>query len=70
MIGGKFEIRKDSYNILVITGMEYGRLLKLNGTSTHTKNVAYIFDHGEGIIGIRSNTINSMSIFICVFPTY
>jgi hypothetical protein len=43
MISEKIEIRKDFDNMLVMTGMEDGRLLKLNGTSTHTKNVAYIF---------------------------
>jgi hypothetical protein len=50
MIGGKFEIRKDSDNMLVMTRMEYGRLLKLNGTSAHTQNAAYLSDHGEGIM--------------------
>jgi hypothetical protein len=50
MIGGKVEVRKDSDNMLVMTGMEDGRLLKLNGTSAHTHNVAYLFDHGEGIM--------------------
>jgi hypothetical protein len=33
-----------------MTGMEDGRLLKLNGTSAHTQNVAYLSDHGEGIM--------------------
>jgi hypothetical protein len=36
--------------MLVMTGMEDGRLLKLNGTSAHTHNVAYLFDHGEGVM--------------------
>jgi transposase InsO family protein len=30
--------------------MEDGRLLKLNGTSSHTQNVAYLSHHGEGIM--------------------
>jgi hypothetical protein len=33
-----------------MTGMEDGRLLKLNGTSVHTQNDAYLFDHDEGIM--------------------
>jgi hypothetical protein len=33
MFGGKLEIRKDSDNMIVMTRMEDGRLLKLNGTS-------------------------------------
>jgi hypothetical protein len=47
---GKVEIRKDSDNMLVMTEKEDGRLLKLNGTSSHTHNVAYLFDHDEGIM--------------------
>ena len=50
MIGGKVEVRKDSDNMLVMTRMEDGILLKLNGTSSHTHNAAYLFGHGEGII--------------------
>jgi transposase InsO family protein len=30
--------------------MEDGRLLKLNGTSSHTQNVAYLSHHSEGIM--------------------
>jgi hypothetical protein len=48
MFGGKVEIRKDSNNMVVMTGMEYGRLLKLKGTSSDTQNVAYLSHHGEG----------------------
>jgi len=50
MIGGKVEIRKDYDNMLVMTGMEDGRLLKLNGTYAHTHNATYLSDHGEGIM--------------------
>ena len=50
MIGGKVELRKDSNNMLVMTGMEDGILLKLNGTSTHTHNATYLSDLGEGIM--------------------
>jgi hypothetical protein len=31
-------------------GMENAILLKLNGTSSHTHNVAYLSDHNEGIM--------------------
>jgi hypothetical protein len=36
--------------MLVMTGMEDGRFLKLNGTSSHTQNIAYLSNHGEGIM--------------------
>jgi hypothetical protein len=50
MFGGKVEIRKDSDNMVVMTRMEDGRLLKLKGTSSHTQNVAYLSHHDAGII--------------------
>jgi transposase InsO family protein/adenylate kinase family enzyme len=50
MFGGKVEIRKDSDNMVVMTGIEDGRLLKLNGTSSHTHTVAYLSHHDSGII--------------------
>jgi hypothetical protein len=50
MFGGKVEIRKDSDNVVVMAGMEYGRLLKLNGTSTHTQMVAYLSHYDSGIM--------------------
>jgi hypothetical protein len=50
MISGKVEIRKDFDNMLVMTGKEDGRLLKVNGTSAHTKNVAYLPHHSECIM--------------------
>jgi hypothetical protein len=50
IIGGKFEIQKDYDNMLVMTRMEDRRLLKLNGTYSHTQNVAYLSNHGEGIM--------------------
>jgi hypothetical protein len=36
--------------MLVMTGMEDEILLKLNGTSSNTQNVSYLFDHNEGIM--------------------
>jgi hypothetical protein len=48
MFGGK--VRKDSDNIVVMTRMEDGRLLKLKGTSSHTHNFAYLSHHDAGII--------------------
>jgi hypothetical protein len=68
MISGKVEIRKDFDNMLVMTGMEDGRLLKLNGTSSHTQNVAYLSHHGEGIIhlvfcGMLDLVISIMTVF-------
>jgi len=48
MIDGKFEIQKYYDNKLFMTGMEDRRLLKLNGTFSHTQNVAYLSHHGEG----------------------
>jgi hypothetical protein len=50
MINGKVEIRKDSDNMVVMTRIEDGRLLKLNGTSSHTHIVAYLSHHDSGII--------------------
>jgi len=50
MIDGKFEVQKDSNNMLIMIGMEDGRLLKLNGTCSHTHNVAYLSDHGKRIM--------------------
>jgi hypothetical protein len=50
MISGKVELQNDSDNMVVMTRMEDGRLLKLNGTSVHTQNVAYLSHHNEGII--------------------
>jgi len=50
MFGGKVEIKKDSYNIVFMTRMEDGRLLKLKGTSSHTQNVAYLSHHDVGIM--------------------
>jgi hypothetical protein len=50
MIGGKVEIRKDYDNVLVMTRMEDGRLMKLNGTSAHTHIVAYLSHHDSGIM--------------------
>jgi hypothetical protein len=49
MICGKVEIQKDFENMIVITEMEDGRLLKLNGRFPHAQNVAYLSHHGEGI---------------------
>jgi hypothetical protein len=48
IFGGKFEISKDFDNMVVMTGVEYGRLLKLNRTSIHAQNFAYLFHHGAG----------------------
>jgi hypothetical protein len=50
MIGGKFEIQKDSDNMLVMTRMEDVILLKMNGTSSSTYNDAYLSELGEGIM--------------------
>jgi hypothetical protein len=50
MIGGKVEIRKDFNNMLSMTGMKDGRMLKLNGTSSHTHSSAYLSYHDSGII--------------------
>jgi hypothetical protein len=36
MFGGKVEIRKDSNNMVFMTGMEDGKPLKLKGTHAHT----------------------------------
>jgi hypothetical protein len=50
MFGGKVEIRKDSNNMLVMTGMEDGIFLKFNGTSSHTHIVAYLSHHDSCIM--------------------
>jgi hypothetical protein len=50
MFGGKVEIRKDYDNVLVMNEMEDGKLLKLNGTSSHTHIDAYLSHHDSGII--------------------
>jgi hypothetical protein len=50
MFGGKYETSKDSNNIVFITEMEDGILVKLKGTSSHTKNVVYLSHHGKGMM--------------------
>jgi hypothetical protein len=50
MIGGKVELRKDFGNMVFMTRIEDGRLLKLNGTSAHTHIVAYLSHHDSGIM--------------------
>jgi hypothetical protein len=50
MFGGKVEIQKDSDNMVVMTGMEDGRPLKLKGTFAHTQNVAYLSHHDASIM--------------------
>jgi hypothetical protein len=50
MFDGKVEIRKDSDNMVVMTRIEDGTLLKLNGTPAHTHIVAYLSHHDSGII--------------------
>jgi hypothetical protein len=50
MFGGNIEIRKNSHNMVVMNGMEDGILLKLNGTSAHTQNVAYLSHQNEVIM--------------------
>jgi len=50
MFGGKFEIKKDSDNMVVMIRIEDGRLLNLNGISSHTHTVAYLSHHDSGII--------------------
>jgi hypothetical protein len=50
MICGKVEIQKDFDNMLVMTRMEDGRLLKLNGTISHTHTVAYLSHDDSGIM--------------------
>jgi hypothetical protein len=39
---GRVEIRNDYDNMVFMTGIEDGKLLKLNETSTHTYIVAYL----------------------------
>jgi transposase InsO family protein len=48
IFGGKVEIRKAFDNMVVMTRVEDGRLLKLKGTSTHAQNFAYLSHHDEG----------------------
>jgi hypothetical protein len=36
--------------MVVMTGMEYRRILKLKGTSTHTQNSTYLSHDSEGIM--------------------
>jgi hypothetical protein len=50
MFGGNVEIRKDSDNMVVMTRIEDGRLLKLKVTSSHTQNFAYLSHHNVGIM--------------------
>jgi hypothetical protein len=50
MFVDKVEIRKDPDNMVVMTGIEDLRLLKLNGTSSHTHTTAYLSHHDSGII--------------------
>jgi hypothetical protein len=48
IFSGKVEIRKDSDNMVGMTEIEDGRLLKLKGTSTQAKKFAYLSHHNEG----------------------
>jgi hypothetical protein len=48
IFSGKVEIRKASDNMVVMTRVEDGRLLKLKGTSAHAQNFAYLSHHNEG----------------------
>jgi hypothetical protein len=50
MFSGKVEIRKDFDNMVVMTRMEDGRILKPNGKSSHTHIVAYLSHHDSSII--------------------
>jgi hypothetical protein len=50
MFDGKFEIRKDLDNMVVMIGMEDAILLKLKGTFAYTQNVACLSHHCEGIM--------------------
>jgi hypothetical protein len=50
MFDGKVEIQKDYDNMVVMTEMEDGRLLKLNGASSHTQMATYLSHHSEGIM--------------------
>ena len=45
---GMVEVRKASDHSLVMEGIEEGRLLKLQGSSAHTKNFAFNSHHDEG----------------------
>jgi hypothetical protein len=46
----KVEIRKAYDNMVVMTGVEDGRLLKLKGTFYHVQNYPYLSHHDEGKI--------------------
>jgi hypothetical protein len=50
MFDGKVEIRKYSYNMVVVTGMEDEKLLKLKGIVSHTQIVAYLSLHDSSIM--------------------
>ena len=43
-----FEVIKESYHSLVIEGIAEGRILKLQGTSTHAQNFAFSSHYDEG----------------------
>ena len=36
--------------MFAMTGMEDGRMLKMNGTSSHTHNATYLSNHCEGMM--------------------
>jgi hypothetical protein len=70
MFGGKVEIKKDSYNVVFMTGMEDGRLLKLKRTSSHAKNASYLSHNNECIkpssllLHARFDHINDDSLLV------
>ena len=50
VFNGKVEIWNNSNNMVVMTEMEDGRLLKLNGTPAHTHTILYLYHHDSCII--------------------
>jgi hypothetical protein len=50
IFGGKVEIRQASDNMVVVTRVEDGRLLKLKETYTHAQNSAYLSHQDEGAL--------------------
>jgi hypothetical protein len=48
IFNGKFEIKKDFDNMVIMTGVEDVILLNFKGTSSHAHNSSYLFDHDEG----------------------
>jgi hypothetical protein len=50
MFDGQVEIKRSSNNMIIMTGWEDGKLLKLKGTYEHAHNFSYLSHHDKGTL--------------------